>query len=155
MEGFIVPDDYLSSDEEDIPYHPDEVDEELFHNSSTSVNLREKLDRSEKDLANALATYINSRMEDIDAELEEEINELEEENNLLDASAGNSNSQNKKSKKLNQLKQLKHEEIFTTYDSKMKKHFLSLSVEEQSKIIELEGNIRKINNEIIPIDIRF
>ena len=148
MRDFIVPDDYLSSDEEDIPYHPDEVDEELFHNSSTSDNLREKLDRSEKDLANALATYINSRMEDIDAELEEEINELEEENNLLDASARNSNSQNKKS---NQLKQFNHEEIFTTYDSKMKKHFLSLSVEEQSKIIELEGNIRKINNEVIPI----
>ena len=151
MRDFIVPDDYLSSDEEDIPYHPDEVDEELFHNSSTSDNLREKLDRSEKDLANALATYINSRMEDIDAELEEEINEFEEENNLLDASARNSNSQNKKSKKLNQLKQLKHEEIFTTYDSKMKKHFLSLSAEQQSKIIELEGNIRKLNNEIIPI----
>lgn len=128
MRDFIVPDDYLSSDEEDIPYHPDEVEEELF--DSRDTDLMEKLDRSEKDLANALASYINSRMDG----LEEDDNE-----NLTDSSNSINNCL------------INKEEIFTTYDSKMKKHFLSLSAEEQNRIVELERNIKQINNEVVPI----
>lgn len=128
MRDFIVPDDYLSSDEEDIPYHPDEVEEELF--DSRDTDLMEKLDRSEKDLANALASYINSRMDG----LEEDDNE-----NLTDSSNSINNCL------------INKEEIFTTYDSKMKKHFLNLSAEEQNRIVELERNIKKINNEVVPI----
>ena len=64
MRDFIVPDDYLSSDEEDIPYHPNEVDEEVFRQREGSTDLMENLDRSEKELADALAVYINSRMDD-------------------------------------------------------------------------------------------
>ena len=61
-----------------------------------------------------------------------------------------SNTSSTNNKSTNQFK-LNKEEIFTTYDYKMRKHFLSLSKDEQRKILEIEKNIKQINNEVIPI----
>ena len=101
MEGFIVPDtEESSSDSSD-----DEEEEE-----------EDDITKSGRELAEALSSYINNRMEDLDEELTPE-----------------------------------KDEIFNTYDSKMKKHFLSLPIPEQDNILKLEENIKKLNNEVVPL----
>lgn len=142
MMDFIVPDDYLSSDEDDSPYYP--VEEEIFGDKDT--NLMNKLESSEKDLATALTSYINSQL--IDLEKDNVVLDLEKDN--VELAKINTFSNLKHSKKKNNVS-VNYDEIFTIYDSKMKQHFLSLSVEEQNRIVEVEKNIRQINNDIIPI----
>ena len=153
MRDFIVPNEYLSSDEEDIPYHPRDVEEELFSQSYKNKNtdLMEKLDRSEKDLSIALASYINSRTDELeelsgDEDMNQEEDFLELSDRNIHSNINTSTSNTSKNQFI-----LNKEEIFTTYDSKMRKHFLSLSLDEQRKIVEMEKNIKQINNDVIPI----
>ena len=102
LQDFIV-EDTDSDFEED--YDDEEDDEE-----------EDDLAKSERELTQALAGYINKNLEIIEKEEECENNE-----------------------------------IFTQYDNKMKKHFLSLEEVEQDNILKLEEEIKTLNNEIVPL----
>jgi len=103
LQDFIV-EDTDSDFEEDYDDEEDEEEEE------------DDLAKSERELTQALAGYINKNLEIIEKEEECENNE-----------------------------------IFTQYDNKMKKHFLSLEEVEQDNILKLEEEIKTLNNEIVPL----
>ena len=156
MAGFIVPDDYLSSDEEDLDYFPEnndlalEVEDEKLEKEESLID---KLNRSEKDLADALASYINNRMEDLESAEEEEEDregELIDDLKMLDMIDTKSYPRDNIKNQTGVCWKDK-EEIFTIYDPKMRKYFVGLEVEEQEKILGLEKEIQNINNETIPI----
>jgi len=156
MAGFIVPDEYLSSDEEDLDYFPENIgcenedEDEENEDGDKEDNLIDKLNRSEKDLADALASYINNRMEDIDSSDELEDGDTLEHLGMLDMIDTKSYPKKNKNNQAHVCWKDK-EEIFTIYDPKMKKYFVGLEVEEQEKILGLEKEIQNINNETIPI----
>lgn len=142
MAGFIVPDGHLSSDEEDTAYLPQNTmngsDYSEVETDEEGENLIDKLESSKTDFAEALATYINGRMSLIE---EEEIEELQSKCPV----ESNVNSR---------VTWKDKEEIFTIYDSKMRKYFTNLRVEEQEKLLGIEKEIQEINNETIPIRIQ-
>ena len=99
LQDFIVEDTDSDSDFDDDDYEEED-----------------DLAKSERELTQALAGYINKNLEIIEKEEECENNE-----------------------------------IFTQYDNKMKKHFLSLEEVEQDNILKLEEEIKTLNNEIVPL----
>jgi len=103
LQDFIVEDTDSDFEEEEEDYEEDEEEED-------------DLAKSERELTQALAGYINKNLEIIEKEEECENNE-----------------------------------IFTQYDNKMKKHFLSLEEVEQDNILKLEEEIKTLNNEIVPL----
>ena len=139
MRDFIIPDDESMEEDDDededyIPVNNDfiydsdnseleieitSLNNNLGNNNLGNNNLIANLDKSERELSEALASYINKRIDDLD---EDTIDMLE----------------NK-------------EEIFTTYQPKMQQFFLKLPSIEQNQILELENEIKKLNNEVTPL----
>ena len=143
MKDFIVPDDYISeiseiSEDSDDDYNPYEdnkselcleIREPLSNTQNINKNIIDNLDKSEKEFSEALASYINKRLEGF-----EEDGDYDDEY---------------RDKKLNNLEM--KEEIFTMYQPKMQQYFLRLPQIEQQNIINIENEIKKINNEVTPM----
>lgn len=113
MKDFIVPDS--DSDIDDTDYQMDDQSDISSLYSDEDIEESE-IEKSERDLAEALASYINHRMDDLDSEIPRE-----------------------------------KDELFQNYDPKMRQHFLALSITEQNKLLELESQIQKLNNELVPL----
>lgn len=122
MRDFIVPDDIESSDvnsANSVSSESTESTESADSEDEDDYEDEDEIEKSERELAEALACYINQRMDVLD-------------------------DTNNKNIKL-------QEEVFTMYDKKMQQHYLSLPKEEQEKILKLENEIKKMNNEVVPL----
>lgn len=106
----------LPSDLQDFIVEDTDSDFEEDYDDEEDEEEEDDLAKSERELTQALAGYINKNLEIIEKEEECENNE-----------------------------------IFTQYDNKMKKHFLSLEEVEQDNILKLEEEIKTLNNEIVPL----
>ena len=125
--------------EEDI-----ESDNELV----LKIQENQKRRRLPSDLQDFIVEDTDSDFEEEEEDYEEEDDLAKSERELTQALAGYIN---KNLEIIEKEEECENNEIFTQYDNKMKKHFLSLEEVEQDNILKLEEEIKTLNNEIVPL----